>query len=57
MRRDIPGADHADQMLPVGDFLIGKLVKQAGHMNRQPPMVDGQGTVAQDVEHLRVHHR
>ena len=46
MCRDIPGADNADQMLPIRDLLVGKLVKQAGYMNRQPPVIDGQRTVA-----------
>ena len=56
MRRDIPGTDNADQMLPVGNFLIGKLVKQAAHMDRQPSAVHVIGLFAQQIEKLGVHH-
>ena len=47
MCRYVPGTDNADQMLPVWDLLVGKFIKQAGHMNRQPPTLSGAEAVMQ----------
>lgn len=56
MGRYIPRPDYGNQMLPVRDFLVCKLIKQAGYMDREPAVIDFQRPVAQYVEHLGVHH-
>ena len=56
MRRYVSGTDDTDQMLPVGNFLVCELVKEAGHMDGEPAVVNFQCPVAEDIEHLRIHH-
>lgn len=51
----LTGADHADEVLEVGDFLICEFIQQTGDVGFQRPAVL-QGLVAQHVKHLRVDH-
>ena len=55
MRGNLAAADNGDQVLEIGDFLVGKFVQQAGNVNRERTAVL-QGAVTQDVEHLRINH-
>ena len=55
MGGNLAGADHADEVLKVGDFLVGELIQQAGDVGFQRPAVL-QGLVAQHIEHLRIDH-
>ena len=56
MGGNLAASDNGNQVLEVGDFLVGKLVQQAGNMGFQCAAVF-QRLVAQDVEHLRINHR
>lgn len=52
---NLTGPNHADKVLEVGDFLVGELIQQAGDVCFQSSAVL-QRLIAQDVEHLGIHH-
>ena len=55
VRGNLAGANHADEVLEVGNLLVGELVQETGDVSFQRAAVL-QCLVAQDVEHLRVDH-